>query len=579
MSGKRDQVLKQTMAGCRRSFVHVGMFSMFINILVLTVPLYMLQIFDRVLASESRETLLYLSLIAMVAIFTLGLLELVRSRILVRIGSWIEQHLAPEAFERSIAATLHGKPYRTEALRDLGQLRSFLAGSGIFALFDAPWVPIFLFAVFLLHPVIGVIATAGALLLFLFAVLNELVIRTPWRVANQAAIRAMQRAEATARNAEAIDAMGMMPAVVARWLATNREVLQHQAAASDRAGAFVALSKFWRLAVQITVLGAGAFLAVQQELTAGGMIAGSILTSRALAPVDHSIGTWKQVVAARAAYVRLRSMFRGIAPRVRSTPLPPPQGHVAVERLAFAYPGSGASALQGITLEILPGEALAVVGPSAAGKSTLARLLVGVWPPTSGVVRLDGADVSLWDRADFGRYVGYLPQDVELFAGTVRDNIARMGNLPPDAVVHAARMAGVHDMILRLPLGYETEIGEDGTVLSGGQRQRIALARALLGRPRLLVLDEPNSNLDSEGEQALSDAIRAVKDDGGAVVIIAHRPSLLEHVDKILVLRDGQIHAYGASREIMKLITRPRAVTTPDQALTVSETPEARAGS
>jgi ABC-type protease/lipase transport system fused ATPase/permease subunit len=250
-----------------------------------------------------------------------------------------------------------------------------------------------------------------------------------------------------------------------------------------------------------------------------------------------------------------------------------------VERLAFAYPGSGASALRGITLEILPGEALAVVGPSAAGKSTLARLLVGVWPPSSGVVRLDGADVSLWDRVDFGRYVGYLPQDVELFAGTVRDNIARLGNPPPGAVVHAAKMARVHEMILGLPLGYETEIGEGGAVLSGGQRQRIALARALLGRPRLLVLDEPNSNLDSEGEQALSDAIQAVKDDGGAVVIIAHRPSLLEHVDKILVLREGQVQAYGASSEIIKLITRPRAVMKPDQALVASDPPEARAGS
>jgi PrtD family type I secretion system ABC transporter len=579
MSRKPDQVLKQTMAGCRRSFIHVGLFSMFINVLALTVPLYMLQIFDRVLASESLETLLYLSLIALGALFTLGLLELVRARILVRVSSWIEQHLAPEAFERSIAATLRADPYRTEALRDLGQLRSFFSASGIFALFDAPWVPIFLFVVFLLHPVIGVIAAAGALLLFLFAVLNELVIRTPWRAANQAAIRSMQRAEATARNAEAIDAMGMMPAVVARWLATDREVLQHQAVASDRAGTFVALSKFWRLAVQIAVLGAGAFLAVEHELTAGGMIAGSILTSRALAPVDHSIGTWKHVVAARAAYVRLRRMFQSITPRDKSMPLPPPHGHMSVEGLGFAYPGSAAMALRGITFEILPGEALAVVGPSAAGKSTLARLLVGVWPPSSGAVRLDGADVFLWDRADFGRYVGYLPQDVELFAGTVRDNIARMGTLPPDAVVDAARMASVHDMILRLPMGYETEIGEGGAVLSGGQRQRIALARALLGRPRLLVLDEPHSNLDSEGDRALSDAIQAVKDDGGAVVIIAHRPSLLEHVDKILVLRDGQVHAYGASSEITKLFARARAVAKPDQALAVSEPPGMRAGS
>ena len=576
MSGKSDQVLKETVAGCRRSFVHVGLFSMFINILMLTLPLYMLQIFDRVLTSRSRETLVYLTLIALAAVLVLGLLEVVRSRILVRVSSWVEQHLAPEAFERSVAASLRAKPYRTEALRDVGQLRSFLASPGIFALFDAPWAPIFLFIVFLLHPVVGLIALAGAVLLFLLALLNELVTRTPLRAANQAAIRSMQRAEATVRNAEAIDAMGMMPAVAARWLATNREVLRHQADASDRAGTVVASSKFWRLAVQIAVLGAGAFLVVEHELTAGGMIAGSILTSRALAPVDHSIGTWKQVVAARAAYMRLRSMFQNITPRTKSMPLPPPQGHVTVERLAFAYPGSDASALKGITLEIRPGEVLAVVGPSAAGKSTLARLLVGVWPPASGAVRLDGADVSLWDREDFGRYVGYLPQDVELFAGTVRDNIARMGDMPSDAVVDAARMAGVHDMILRLPNGYDTEIGEGGAVLSGGQRQRIALARALLGPPRLLVLDEPNSNLDTEGEHALFDAIQAVRDDGGTVVIIAHRPSLLDHVDKILVLRNGRMHAFGARTEIMKLITRPRAVTEPDQAIRVGESPGGR---
>jgi PrtD family type I secretion system ABC transporter len=560
----RGEPLTATMRGCRRAFGFVGLFSLSINLLLLTVPLYMLQVFDRVLASQSEETLVFLTIIAIGAVLVLGLLELVRSRILVRASRWLEEMLAPAVFERSIAAALYGRPYRTEALRDLGQLRSFLGGSAIFSLFDAPWVPIYLLVIFLLHPVVGFVALAGAVVLFALAVLNELLTRNPLRTANRDATHGMQRAEATMRNAEVIDAMGMMPGVVASWLSRNGRALEQQILASDRAGTVLALSKFLRLAVQIAVLGAGAFLVVRHELTPGAMIACSILTSRALAPVEQAIGTWKQVIGARTAYGRLKAHFAE-AKLLRATgmPLPAPSGHLRVEGVTFAYPGTTRTTLKAVSCELLPGEALAIVGPSAAGKSTLARLLIGVWPPNVGAVRLDGADVHAWDRENFGRYVGYLPQDVELFAGTVQENIARLGDARPAAIHQAAQMAGVHEMILRLPRGYDTEIGEGGSILSGGQRQRIALARALLGPPRFLVLDEPNSNLDGSGEEALSNAIAAVKAAGGTVVIIAHRPRMLTHVDKILLLRNGLVEAFGMREEVMKLISRPRPVPTP----------------
>jgi PrtD family type I secretion system ABC transporter len=553
--------LTTTMARCRSAFGWVGLFSLGINVLVLTVPLYTLQIFDHVIASRSRETLMYLTIIALGAVLVLGLLEVVRSRILVLVSSWIEHRLAPESFERGMAAALQGHAYRTQALRDLAQLRSFLGGSAIVSLFDAPWVPIYLAVTFLLHPLVGLVALAGALVLICLAVLNQLLTRTPLQAASRAAIDAMQRAEADARNAEAIQAMGMMPGVMASWWRVNDRALNGQVVASNRAGSVLALSRFLRLAVQIAILGTGALLAVQHELTAGAMIAGSILTSRALAPVEQAIGTWRQVIEARAAHARLRAHFRDARlRRVRSMPLPPPRGRLTVEAVTFAHPGALHPTLTGVGFALEPGEALAIVGPSAAGKSTLARLLIGVWAPSAGAVRLDGADVHGWTREQLGRHVGYLPQDVELFAGNVRDNVARLSDAPPAAIVRAATMAGVHEMVLKLPQGYETEIGEGGAILSAGQRQRIALARALLGEPRLLVLDEPNSNLDHDGEVALANAIAAVKASGGTVVLIAHRPGMLAQVDKILVVRGGRAEAFGARDEILKLIGGPRLV-------------------
>jgi len=553
---------KEALDACRRAFTHVGLFSMCINLLMLAVPLYMLQVFDRVLTSQSKETLFFLSLLALGAVLVLGLLEMVRSRVLVQVSEWLEKKLAPAAFERSIAATLQARPYRTESLRDIQQMRSFLAGSGIFALFDSPWVPLYLLVIYALHPMLGWITLAGAVLIFGCALLNELATRAPLREANRLAMQSMQRAEATMRAAEAITAMGMAPAVTARWQAASDLALSQQVTASDRAGAIIAVAKFLRLALQITVLGAGALLVVEQALSAGAMIAASILTARALAPVEQSLGAWKQLIAARVAYARLTQMFQEIKAGARAMELPAPSGRMSVEQVSFAYPGSQRYALRGVSFVLDPGEALAIVGPSAAGKSTLVRLLLGLRQPAGGKVRLDGAEVSAWNREQFGRHVGYLPQDVELFTGTVADNIARLTEAAPEAIVEAARRAGVHETILRLPGGYQAEIVEGGANLSAGQRQRIGLARALFGRPRLLVLDEPNSNLDAEGEQALICAIAETKKDHASVVIVAHRPSVLGNVDKVLVLRNGAVDSFGPRNEIMQQLTQPRRVGT-----------------
>jgi len=520
----------------------------------------MLQVYDRVLNSQSQATLLYLSVIALGALLVLGLLEAVRTRLLARIGEWLEQYLSPAAFTRSLKATLQARPYRTDSLRDINTLRAFVSGAGIISLCDAPWAPIYLFVIYLLHPVLGMITLAGALLLLACALVNEFATRKPLREANQLGMQNLQGAERAMGAAEAIDAMGMTQAVTARWAHDSERGLAYQMIANDRAATIMALAKFLRLSLQIVMLGAGALLVLKHELTAGAMIAGSILTARALAPVEQSLGMWKQWVASRVAYARLCKFFQDVKGEDQAMALPAPTGHLRVEGITFAYPDTNRLALRGISFELNPGEALAIVGPSAAGKSTLARILLGLRAPQGGKVRLDGAEVSTWDRAQFGRYVGYLPQDVELFAGTVAENIARLTQARPEDIVEAAQSAGVHETILRLPQGYDTPIIEGGANVSAGQRQRIGLARALFGHPRLLVLDEPNSNLDGEGEQALIAAMAAAKADGASVIIIAHRPSVLVNVDKVLVLRDGMIERLGPRNEILRQLTQPHAV-------------------
>jgi len=555
-----SSILADVRAKCRGSLIAVGIVSLFVNVLMLTVPLYMLQIFDRVLMSRSDETLLYLTLAAVGALVVLSALDVMRSRILVRVSTWLESCLGPEALARAVSGLVASQTYGAQALRDISQVRQFIASPGIFSLFDAPWVPIYLLVIYFLHPTLGAIALAGAVVLFLLAVANEVATRGLLKAGNEQWMKAMRKTDAAVRNAEVIEAMGLMPGIARRWHKDNDAALRMQGVASDRAGLIMATSKMLRLVIQVAMLGSGAYLVLRYELTPGGMIAGSIILSRALQPVEQAIGTWKSLLAARTAYARFHSFMQQGDVRQTDMQLPEPEGHLSVERVTFVPPGAQTPVLKAVSFSASPGELLAIVGPSAAGKSTLARLIVGISRPSSGAVRLDGADVYAWERVDFGRHVGYLPQDVELFDGTIEENIARMNDAEPEAVVDAATRAGVHEMILQLPNGYRTEIGQGGIPLSGGQRQRVALARALFGRPRLLVLDEPNASLDADGEEALMQAMFKAKRDGATVVLIAHRVSLVAPADKVLFLRDGVAELFGPKNEVLPQITRPAAV-------------------
>ncbi|TCH98879.1 type I secretion system permease/ATPase [Roseococcus sp. SYP-B2431] len=550
--------ITQALRSCRPYFGAVGMFSGVVNVLQLTVSIYMMQVFDRVLATRNLDTLLYLTLLASFALVVFSVLEFCRSVVMQRAAAWIEARVAPEGFARAIEAQLRGLPYRMEALRDLGLCRGFLGSPGMLALFDLPWVPIYLAMIFLLHPLMGGIALAGALLLLALAVAHEALTAHALQQAGFAALQGHRRAEGVARNAEVIDSMGMMPALTARWRRAHLEAQAPQDEAADRAAACLALTKLLRLLLQLAVLGAGAWLVLQQQLTAGASIAASIVMGRALAPVEQVVGGWKQLVQARQALRRLQSFLA--LPRLRppGLPLPAPKGALQVDRISYALPGRQVPVIKGVALALAPGESLAVIGPSGAGKTTLLRLIIGTLAPSMGRVRLDGADVFLWRREDIGRHLGYLPQGVELFEGTVLENIARMAENPaPEDVYEAARLAGCHEMILRLPQGYETEIGEGGAHLSGGQRQLIGLARALHGGPRLVVLDEPNSNLDGDGELALARAICRLRERRVTVVLVSHRPALMNQADKLLVLRDGAAEMFGPRAEVLKRLAGP----------------------
>lgn len=549
--------LARAIASCRSQFVLVGAFSGVANMLQLTVSLYMMQVFDRVLATRNLDTLVYLTLIAIFAIAILAMLEAVRGTIMQRVASWLENRVAPEGFARALESQLRGRPYRMEALRDLAVCRGYLGSPGVLALYDVPWVPIYLAVIFMLHPVMGYVAVAGAVLLFALTLANEFITSNLLREANTAGMASQRRADAIGRNAEVIDSMGMLPAVMTRWREGVARTLPPQQSAADRAAVVMGTTKFIRLAVQIAILGLGAYLVLQQELTSGASIAASIIMGRALAPVEQLIGGWKQLVQARQSYRRLQTFLA--LPRIRpeGMKLPAPTGALLVDRVSFAFPGQNVAMVKGVAFELRAGESLAIIGPSAAGKTTLIRMLIGVAQPNQGHVRLDGADVFMWQREDFGRYVGYLPQDVELFDGTVFRNIARMGEAEPEDVFEAARLAGCHDLILRLPNGYDTEIGDGGQHLSGGQRQLIGLARAMFGRPKLVVLDEPNSNLDGDSEAALTRALEVLKAQGCTVVLVSHRPALVQGVDRVLLLKEGAIEMFGPRAEVLKRLMAP----------------------
>jgi PrtD family type I secretion system ABC transporter len=552
-----SDALQAALRRCRGAVAAVVFFSLCINLLMLTAPLYMLQVFDRVLNSRSEETLMFLTLIAVVAFVALGAVEAVRHLMLSRIGGWMDREVSGELLKGTLGRDLGAGAGSVQSLRDLATLRGFISGPAVFPLLDAPWLPIFVVVIFLLHPWLGWLAIGGSLVLLALAVVTELATARPYRMSNAASVHALDQADAAVRNADVVQAMGMAPALLGRWERQNGAMLALLDIAHGRGGAIKSVSRFLRMSLQIAILGVGAWLVLAGEMTPGAMIAGSILFARALAPVDQAIGSWRSATSARAAYKRITAELREMPLRAPAMALPAPEGRLTVQNITYFHPGADAPALHGISFELAPGESLGVIGPTAVGKTTLARMLVGNLKPRAGHVRLDGADVADWDPADVGPHIGYLPQDIELFAGTVRENIARMSEGEPETIVAAARAAGVHDLILHLADGYETEIGGAGMALSGGQRQRIALARALYGDPALIVLDEPNANLDQPGEEALAHVIDRLKERRATSVLVTHRMWILRRVDKILVLgTEGAM--FGDRDQILAKIAGPQ---------------------
>ena len=537
---------------------YAALFSFAVNLLLLVPPLYMLQVFDRVLTSRHVETLVLLTLAAAGALVIMSALDVLRARLLAGGAILLDRFLGPQVIERVIGAAASGRGAGDSAysLRDVGTLRAFLTGPAIMAAFDAPWLPFFLVLIALFHPLLGAVALAGALLLVGVAVTNESATRRSTAALQAEGAPAGRFIDGSIRNAEAVHALGMLGDVTRRWMRLNDGALGALARTSEVGGTITGATKLARQSIQIAMLGVGAYLVLEQNISSGVMMAATIILGRALAPVESLIGGWRSFVDAHGALKRLARTFDEARDSAAQTELPAPLGAVSVEGVSFRFPEREQFVLRGVSFTLAPGEALGLVGPSAAGKSTLARVVLGIWKPLTGTARLDGADVHAWSRAQFGRHVGYLPQDVELFAGTVAENIARLGELDSAAVVSAAQRAHCHEMILRLPRGYDTELRDGGVGLSPGQRQRIGLARALYGAPRLVVLDEPNSNLDSEGEDALLACLRDLKAVGATVIVISHRPSLLAAADKMLVLREGAVDAFGPMQEVMARITR-----------------------
>jgi ATP-binding cassette, subfamily C, bacterial len=565
MLNKKINLISEAMEGTRGGFIATIVFSLFINLLAFVGPLYMLQIYDRVITSRNTTTLLVLTLIAAFLLIVSALLEKARSAVLVRLGITFSSNARTPLFNAVLRGTLvQPTAGHSQALRDLDTIREFLTGAGLISFCDAPWVPIFVTGCFMLHPWYGVVATAGATLIFIFAIINELLTRHELKKASASAVVAASYASGTFRNAEVLYAMGMLKGLRDRWLTRQDEGLRQQAIASDRAGHLIAASKFLRAFLQVSILGVGAYLSINQESTPGAMIAASIIMGRALAPVEIAVANWKGFIAARAAYDRIRSLL-GILPEdPRKMELPAPRGAISVENIIAGPPGAKEPVLRGISFALQPGEIVGVVGPSAAGKSSLARILVGVWKAAAGKVRIDGADLGQWNADQLGRHIGYLPQDIELFSGTIAENISRFWGQDEIKIVSAAKMAGVHDMIQMMPEGYNTQVGEGGHALSGGQRQRIGLARALYGEPVFIVLDEPNANLDTDGEAALLSAVQTMRQRGCAQMLITHKTNILGIVDKIIVLAAGQVQSYGTRDEIMsKLLGGRRIASVP----------------
>ncbi len=548
----KNSELKEAILVSKKSFIIVGFFSLFINLLMLVPPLYMLQLYDRVLTSRSEDTLIMLTLIVVVLFITMALLEIVRSKILVKVGNKLDSILSQRVFNSLFElANKHPGKASSMPLNDLTQVRQFMTGNGLFAFFDAPWIPIYIAVLFMFHPLFGYFAIFAAIVLLIFTIVNEYSTKEKLAEANSLSRSSTLYVDSNLRNAEVINAMGMKENIRGIWEEKYHGFLNAQNDASNKAGIWSNTSKSSRMLFQSLILGLGGYLAIKMEVSPGMMIAGSIIMGRALAPLDLIINSWKGFSSARSSYGRLDALLNDFPKDKEYMELPAPKGEVLLENVVVVPPGAQQPSIRGISMKIDVGDVVGIIGPSAAGKSSLARVILGLWPLVQGKARLDKADIHQWEKEDLGQYIGYLPQDIELFEGTVSQNIARFREVDSKKVVDAAQKAGVHEMILRLPDGYDTKIGAGGATLSGGQRQRIGFARAIYDNPVLVVLDEPNSNLDDQGELALVQAVKSLKDNNTTVIIITHRPSILQVTNKIAVIKQGTLEAYGNTNEVL----------------------------
>ena len=545
----------------RHYFGFAGLFSAAVNLLMLTPIIYMLQVYDRVVSSGSVPTLTMLTILMVCLLLALGGFEWVRSMVMIGASNRLEQRLRQRISEATFNRALlsGGMTASAQPMNDLSQLRQYLTGPSLFAFFDAPWVPIYLIVMYLFHPLFALCGVFAVIVMLILALANEKTTSRKLQDANALNSSVNNQLTGSLRNAEVIAAMGMGNDIRARQEDGSERILDLQSTASRQAGVFTSMSKSFRLTMQSLTLGLGALLALQQEISPGMMIAGSLLLGRALAPIDLLVATWRGFSVARAQYNRLGELLEQLPPRPLPMPLPDPRGQLSVEGLFVLPPASQTFVVRNANFDLAPGEALGIVGPSASGKSSLARAILGVWPSARGAVRLDGAEIFTWDRDQLGSHLGYLPQDIELFDGSIADNICRFGQQDSDAIVAAAKLAGVHELILELPQGYNTMIGGTGGVLSGGQRQRIGLARAVYGNPCLIVLDEPNSNLDDQGEKELVEALERIKQQGSTIIVISHRTMVLQSMDKMLVLKEGATLNYGPRSQVLAALMKPAA--------------------
>lgn len=578
-SSAQNNIIRKALSATKPAFFTAIFFSFFLNLAALAAPIYMLQIYDRVLISRSTSTLMLLTLAVAFVYSSSAILEYIRSRVLVRAGVFFDRICNPEIFRAVQKASItNPSPRHVQALRDVDTIREFFTGSGLLALCDIPWVPIYIIAVVMLHPLYGALALISVIITFILAYINERVTRESLERAGAEAIAANTHSVATFRNSEVLQAMGMVDALRKRWLTYHDATLGWQAEASGKGGLLIALIKFNRLMVQSLILGVGAYLVIQREVSPGMMIAASIIIGRALSPVESAVGQWKSFNSMRSAYRRLQDLIAALPPVARKLALPSPLGAVSIENVVAVPPGSRKPVLNGINMKIPAGSSVGIVGPSAAGKSSLARVLVGVWPIINGNVRLDGSDLTHWNEDQLGQNIGYLPQDVELFSGTIAENISRFDTDPNEAdIVDAAKIAGVHEMIQLFPDGYNTRIGDGGQALSGGQRQRIGLARAVYKLPALIVLDEPNASLDTQGEQALLGAIDFIKQQKKTLILITHKTNILSAVDSIVIMNAGQVKSAGPRDQILSSLMggQPGQLTSASQSGKVTPFPAA----